>query len=79
MRKSDAPSKVGLELLQMVIETTSELYLTLEIPASVPVLDQLENDRSGQHRELKNVVFCLSIYHGGAHLKEGRAKLMRLS
>jgi hypothetical protein len=40
----------------MVIETTSEWYLTLEILASVPVLDHLENDRSGQNRELKNVV-----------------------
>jgi hypothetical protein len=52
----------------MVIETTSELYLTLEIPAFVPVLDRLENDRSGQHRELKNVVLYVFPFTTELHI-----------
>lgn len=80
MRKSDAPSKAGLELLEMAIRTTSKRHSALEIPASVPVLDYLEKQQKWAQLGIEEWGFpCLSIYHRGACLKVGRTKSMRLS
>jgi hypothetical protein len=68
MRKSDAPSKVGLELLEMAIKPTSKRHSALEIPASVPVLDYLENTRNGHNWGLKNGGFHVSPFTTEVHV-----------